>query len=170
LAAILPDACGALEFGSSAAVGKRYTDWCAANFSPSKTITPADRYQIRCALLHEGSTLTSGGKTQYSSISFVDPVSTNADVHQLVSADGTNIAIDIKAFADETRVAVRSWFAALEQDAGRNAKVEQNLTRLARRQTKHSDVPIVTKDGHQVATATGSTLTATLKYPTTSST
>jgi hypothetical protein len=40
----------------------------------SSTLTPADRYQIRCALLHEGSTLQDGSKTQYESISFVDPV------------------------------------------------------------------------------------------------
>jgi hypothetical protein len=58
LAVIMPDVCGALEFGSATGIGKRYTDWCAANFPKSPKLTPADRYQIRCALLHEGSTLT----------------------------------------------------------------------------------------------------------------
>jgi hypothetical protein len=169
LAVIMPDVCGALEFGASTGIGKRYRDWCAANFQKSTKVTPADRYQLRCALLHEGSTLTNSDKTQYSSFSFVDPASTDADVHQLVRPDGKNIAINVKAFADETRVALRKWFAALAKDAVRNAAVEKNLPRLARRQTKHSDVPIVTKDGNQIA-ATGSTLTTTLKYPTTSST
>lgn len=170
LAVILPDVCGALEFGSATKSGKRHTDWCAADFPKPSTLTPADRYQIRCALLHEGSTLQDGSKTQYASISYVDPASTDADVHELVSPDGKNIAINVKALADETRAAVRAWFTALERDVMRNSAVEANLPRLARRQTKVSHVQVVTKAGQQIHTATGSTLTVTLKYPTTSST
>jgi hypothetical protein len=170
LAVVMPDVCGALEFGSTAKVGTRYMDWCAANFPQSSTLTPADSYQIRCALLHEGSTLTGGGSTQYSSFSFVDPVATDADVHLLVTPDGKNIAIDIKALADETRTAVRGWFGAVEKDAARNAAVEQNLPKLARRQTKVSEFHIVTEDGHRIVTEDSSALTGTLRYPTTSST
>ena len=35
LAVILPDVCGALEFGSTSKVSKRYTDWCASGGRPS---------------------------------------------------------------------------------------------------------------------------------------
>jgi hypothetical protein len=170
LTVIMPDVCGALEFGSGTPVGKRYTDWCRASFPKTTKLTPDFRYQIRCALLHEGSTLTSGKKKQYSSVSFVDPVSMNTDVHLLVATDGTNIAIDIKALADETRSAIRAWFVAVEKDAVRNVSVEQNLPKLVRQQTKHSEVPIASSGGSKIVTASGSTLTVTIKYPTTSST
>jgi hypothetical protein len=56
LAVIIPDVCGALELGAGTPIGTRYTDWCAANFN-SGALTPADRYNIRNALLPEGSTL-----------------------------------------------------------------------------------------------------------------
>jgi hypothetical protein len=114
--------------------------------------------------------LAGGGSTQYSSFSFVDPVSSAPDVHLVVTPDGMNIVINIKTLSNETRAAVQYWFAALEKDPARNAAVEKNLPRLARRQTKVSELHIVTEDGHRIVTEDGSALTGTLRYPTTSST
>lgn len=170
LAVVIPDICGALEFGSDVSVGTRYTGWCKSNLPVSTSLTPVDRYQLRCALLHEGSTLPATDKSQYSSISFVEPGATNVAVHMLVSDDGKNVAINVKEFADEIRCAVRSWFESLQADAARNSAVEQNLPKLARLQTKTSQIPITTSDGHQLFTSDGHLICVELRYQTTSST
>jgi hypothetical protein len=166
----MPDVCAALEVGHLSPVGQRYMDWCVANFPSDPRLTPADRYQMRNRVLHEGSTLTTQPHSQYTSISFVDPASTNEHVHLLVSGDGNNLAVNIKDLADDTRMAMRKWFAVIESDLARNQCVEQNLPRLARRQTKVSDFNLVTEDGHQLTSEDGSSIVIPVAYPTTSST
>lgn len=161
LAVALPDICAALEWGNSRPVGQRYVQWCTENFAVDQRLTPADRYQIRNRLLHEGTTLTSVPESQYGSISFVAPDATTANVHLLVTPDGANVAINVKAFADETLAAVRRWFSALESDPVRNAAVEANLPRLARRQPKISEV--------FDPSASGRVITMHFSYQTTSS-
>jgi hypothetical protein len=160
LVVALPDICAALEWGNSRSVGQRYVQWCAQNFGLDPRLTPADRYQIRNRLLHEGTTLTSVPESQYGSISFVAPDAATTNVHLLVTPDGKNLAIDVKAFADETLAAIRRWFSSLESDPRRNAAVETNLHRLARRQPKVSDV----------FDTSGRVITMQFSYLTTSST
>lgn len=147
LVLVLPDICAALESDPSAKVGTRYIDWCAKHFPVSSRVTAADRYQMRNAVLHEGTTLPTNRAadkrqhTQYSSFSFVDPRFVGVEVHQNISPDGSNLTIDVKSLADETRQALRHWFDALQKDASLNARVEHNLSRLARAQPKVSHVP-----------------------------
>lgn len=166
----MPDVCAGLETGSLSSVGQRYVSWCATHFPPDSRLTPGDRYQIRNRILHEGTTLTTHPKSQYASISFVDPVSTNQEVHLLVSDDGQNVALDIKKLSDETRAAMRSWFAAVERDAVRNHQIEANRPRLARKQTKVSNFNLVTENGSHLTTEDGSRIVVPVAYPTTSST
>ena len=164
LAVALPDICAALEFGSDASVGDRYIRWCESNFASNPKLMPHHRYQIRNALLHEGSTLLrdKGSQVNYKSVSYVDPNATDHDVHLLVGPAGTNVALNAFSFVDETRQAVRLWFEDLQHDPKRCAVVEQNLPRLARRQMKTSVRP-VTRTG-------GGPDTVLIRYPTESST
>jgi len=168
LALVLPDICGALESDPKAKVGARYIDWCAAHFPSNPRLTAGDRFQMRNAVLHEGTTLPTNRashakqQTQYSSFSFVERGAANVVVHQNVSPDGTNLTIDVKAFADETRQAMRHWFEGLQKHRILNARVEQNLPRLARLQQKKSEVPTPTSDGRFFV--------VTHTHPTTSST
>jgi hypothetical protein len=170
LALVLPDICAALEYGPDAKVGERYTMWCRDHFPKHPSLTPDDRYQIRNAVLHEGSTLTN--KSQYRSISFVEPRVADLEVHQNVttSVDGKNLTLDVKQLADETRGAMGHWFVSLQESDERNALVASRLNRVARLQTKETHVPIVTADGDGILSADGDVVGFTMKYPTTSST
>jgi hypothetical protein len=101
---------------------------------------------MRNAVLHEGTTLPTNRAadprqhTQYGSFSFVEPGAVNVEVHQNISPDGTNLTINVKTLADETRTAMEHWCKAVEKDAVLNARVEQNLPRLVRQQQKQSFV------------------------------
>jgi hypothetical protein len=148
----LPDICAGLEGKKRG--GTRYVDWCRDYFPQNPDVTPGDRYQMRNALLHEGTTLPAqptpkaqkDQQTQYTSFSFVDPRHTKLPVHQNVTVDTTrginNLTVDVKSLADDTRSALRQWFEALQKDPVLNTLVEGNLTKLARVQQKISMVPV----------------------------
>ena len=171
----LPDICAALE-EPGAGQAERYVRWCKAHFDDNPILTPGDRYQIRNAVLHEGSTLptnrstVAAKRTQYSSFSFVEPGATRGSIHQNVSPGGENLTLDVRQLAIETRNAMERWFASLQHDPGRNARVEENLPRLARFQTKVSQVPIETAEGSKIETADGSLISIETRHKATSST
>ena len=170
LVLVLPDICAALEYGADTKVGERYTAWCRNHFPQAPLLTPDDRYQIRNAVLHEGSTLPN--KSQYSSISFVEPGVAGVEVHQNVTADadGKNLTLDVTQFADDTRAALEHWFGSLQDDPERNTLVASRLNRVARLQMKETHVPVATADGDGIVTADGSVIGVSMKFPTTSST
>ena len=153
LAVVLPDICAALESDPSVKIGARYIDWCAAHFPSNPRLTAGDRYQMRNAVLHEGTTLPTNRaadkrqQTQFASFSFVEPGAVDVEVHQNISPDGTNVTLNVKVLADETRKAMEHWFDALQNDPALNARVDQNLPRVARQQPKQSVVPTATPDG-----------------------
>ncbi len=65
-------------------------DWCDQNFATS-SLSPGDRYEMSCALLHEGTTLPARGRTyatNYTILSFIDPRASQT-VEQLVEDDRT---------------------------------------------------------------------------------
>jgi hypothetical protein len=167
LVLVIPDMCGALDMGNDTKIGERYRSWCGT-FLPIDVLTPRDRYQIRNALLHEGSTLPDTG--QYKSLSFVDPRVIDHEVHQEVGDEGTNLTIDIKRYADEMREGLERWFASLQNDARKNALVESRLNRVARRQIKEMFVGLRTEDGDNIITEDGNRMGYGIKFPTTSST
>jgi hypothetical protein len=171
LVLVLPDICARLESTDSTDVGKRYTRWCSQYLPSNASLTPDDRYQIRNAVLHEGSTLPN--KSQYRSISFVEPGATRGEVHLNVSPDGDNLTLDVRQMAQEVRRGLDNWFASLQQDRTRNDLVERNLPRLARLQMKESHLPVTTRIGEKienVMTSDGTPVIAVYRHPTTSST
>src|SRR5690349_8935694 len=65
LVVVMPDICAALEHDkgdTSGESGARYENWCGRYWPPS-TITAKRRWEIRCALLHQGRTVSKGGET-----------------------------------------------------------------------------------------------------------
>jgi hypothetical protein len=163
LAVVIPDICGALE-APRAEVSDRYVTWCREHFAPG-TLTPGDRFQIRNAVLHHGSTILTNRtnvperRTDRDSFSLVAPEATEVDVHLLV--EGKNVAVNVKALGDQTRAALRHWFGELQADSARNAAVEEN-DRLARVGPKVSRV--VGFEGVPV-TVTYNTTSSTGKLP-----
>jgi len=130
----IPDICAALEGRPQGP--KRYVDWCDQNFATS-SLSPGDRYQMRCALLHEGTTLPAQGRTHatnYTVFSFIDPRASQT-VEQLVEDDRTRqgkmCTVNVKWLADGTRGALQTWFSRIASDQVLNPLVEANLPKLA---------------------------------------
>src|SRR5437773_5340556 len=62
---VLPDICAALEHDkgdTTGDTGRCYEDWCSRYWSPS-AISERRRWEIRCALLHQGRTVLKTGET-----------------------------------------------------------------------------------------------------------
>jgi hypothetical protein len=150
---VIPDICGALENPAEAS-GDRYIRWCRENMPPSAAVEPGDRYQMRNAVLHQGTTLADNTRTgnaskksRYRCFSFLDPVSFSAPIHQTVNDIGDILNIDVVQLAHETRQGLHNWFRSLQHDPARMAEVERNLPTLARAKPKVANVAIQRSTG-----------------------
>ncbi len=170
----IPDICSSLD--TDQPVGERYVQWCNDHFPAKSKLAGGDRYQMRCAVLHSGSTLPSSTakkiahQTKYQSFSFVDPSSGDVNVHQEISSDGTNITLNIAELAKETVQAIASWSDAVTADSNRAAVVKNNLHKLVGVQEKESEAHLLTQDGDRLVTEKGEPLVIVQRFPTTSST
>ena len=152
----LPDVCASLESdpanSRSRSVGDRYVDWCTSHLPKSPAVSGADRYQMRNALLHAGSTTAQNlGKTHhtgYAYFSYVDPETFGLSVHNTTDQSPTVLNIHVTAMAAETKQALENWFGILQADSNKMSRVEQNIGRLARLQPKR--IPVTQSDGSQV--------------------
>jgi len=141
MAVALPDVCAALQSNSGeAGDGGPYRAWCKDNFA-GHFLSPNDRYGIRCALLHQGRTTPTGGG--YGSYSFVQPSPSGSIVHNWVTPRERNITLDVGEMAQDTRAAMRTWFAKIQipANARRLANVERHLLHLAREKAKSFTPP-----------------------------
>ena len=143
---VLPDICSSLE-APSEKVGKRYTNWCAENMPSNPHVTPGDRYQMRCAVLHQGTSepqnhaRDAAERTNYSAFSFVDPKNFEGPVHQTVSGGANTILnIDVAELAKDTKLAMDTWFAKLQTEPHRLSRVIANLPTLVRVKPKVVEV------------------------------
>ena len=136
----IPDVCASLEASPSTEVGDRYVDWCEKHLPQSPAVSGADRYQMRNALLHAGSTTAQNrGKkhqTGYTHFSYVDPEGFDVSVHDTTSPDGRILNVNVLSLAAETRQALEHWFDDLQRDPIAMSHVEGNIERLTRRQPK----------------------------------
>ena len=128
----------------------------------SDTISGADRYQMRNALLHSGSTTAQNlGKkhqTNYTHFSYVDTDKFEVSVHDTTNQNRTILNIHVTVMAAETKVALESWFNVLQGDSIKMSRVEQNIGRLARLQPKQI---IVTQSNGSKIERTGFTRSST---------
>lgn len=139
----LPDVCASLETdpkGPPTAVGDRYVAWCNAHLPGPQRVSAADRFQMRNALLHAGSTTAENrGKkhgTSYMHFSYIDPDTYDPSVHETTDSTGRILNVHVKAMATETKQALLNWFNALQTDPVKMSYVEQNISRLCRLQPK----------------------------------
>jgi hypothetical protein len=162
----LPDVCATLETDQASikkpSVGNRYVDWCRAYLPSNPTVSGADRYQMRNALLHTGSTTAKNlGKTHqtaYTHFSYVDPDTFDVSVHDTTDQSRTVLNVHIAMMAAETKQALESWFGALQGDPIKMSHVEQNMGRLARVQSKQI---LVTQSNGSPIERTGLTRSST---------
>jgi hypothetical protein len=142
----MPDICASLE-NPAAFVGKRYVGWCRDNMSANPDVTPGDRYQMRNAVLHQGTTLPPNRandpdeRSQYQCFSFVDPQNFQGPIHQTVTGGpGGILNIDVADLAKDTRQAMEHWFGRLQSHPAKMSAVEKNLPSLARVKPKVASV------------------------------
>jgi len=132
---VLPDICAALASPNGEGGGTAYIKWC--NDHLPGALSPTERWEMRCALLHQGKTLPdSRARGRYRSFSFMPPG--GAEVHQIVSADGEqNLTLDVATTAGEIERAINTWFDfVLQPGNGVLANVRQNLPTLIKKQPK----------------------------------
>lgn len=161
----LPDVCATLETDPASAkpgVCDRYVDWCAAYLPKSPVVSGADRYQMRNALLHSGSTtaqnLFKKHHTDYKHFSYVDPETFDLSVHDTTNQSRTVLNVHVAAMAAETKDALESWFNALQGDSIKMSRVEQNIGHLTRLQPKRI---LVTQSNGSPIERTGLTRSST---------
>jgi hypothetical protein len=131
LVVVVPDICGALEAADGAATRAGYIDWCQRMFPPAPPapLTPIERYELRCVVLHQGRTLASRGRYTY--YKFVPPSPPGVRAHGIQMASD-QITLGVVEVAEETKRALRDWFQDLQDPAvaQRHARVAQNLPTL----------------------------------------
>jgi hypothetical protein len=117
IACSVPDVCGALASPDGQSSGPRYMAWADRHLAKGDAkMTAADWYKMRCAVLHQGSSLPvdQRGKavSQYAAISFVTPENSKPEAHRVVLpiSEGPNITLNIAAIADEMLTAMKDWF------------------------------------------------------------
>jgi hypothetical protein len=150
----LPDVCASLETDTAnpRPVGDRYVDWCTSYLPNSPAVSGADRYQMRNALLHAGSTTAQNlGKTHqtgYAHFSYVDPETFDVSVHDTTNQSRSVLNVHVEAMAAETKQALENWFSALQADSSKMSRVELNIGRLTRHQAKR--ILVTQSDGSQI--------------------
>lgn len=133
---VMPDICAALEHekgDTTGETGERYKDWCRRYWS-SVAISPERRWEIRCALLHQGRTVLKGGD----SVSYISPAPPGSSVHEYVDPREGNTTLEVDKLAAEVTAGIRAWFGDLQSVERRKqlANVKQNLPLLAREKPK----------------------------------
>lgn len=129
----LPDVCAALE-DPTANVGERYQRW-HGRYHVDPLLSPAEFYDLRCKLLHQGQAVGRAGG-RYKTYSFA--VHPGGSVHRYVVLPEQNITLDPRRMAGEMRQAVEAWLTDLRQpeNALRLQAVRANVPQLVREQRK----------------------------------
>ena len=158
----LPDVCACLESDPERKVGNRYTAWCNAYLTETPTICGNDRYQMRNALLHSGSTTAQNRRpshqTLYTHFSYVGRGSFMVTVHGTTDGNGTVLNLHLTKMVAEMERALERWFHALQSDDGKMDWVDRNIGHLARIQEKQ--IPATGSDEIHVQ-GSGQTLSST---------
>jgi hypothetical protein len=124
LAVAIPDICGALESKDGRSGPVQYKAWYDAHLANRiYDLTADDCYSLRCGVVHQGKFGLAGA--QYDRAIFLLPQSKNKMVACQI---GDAYVYSVEHFCKEVIVAVRTWFAAKQNDAN----VIANMPRLVR--------------------------------------
>ena len=126
----LPDICAALESENGRAKKKRYENWCE-RYLTHPHLSAAERYDIRCLVLHEGRTETKE-QARYDRYSFGQPSYAGQADHMRV--DGRTLHIDVDRLSQEVQNGAGRWISEMEAESSghRSEYVAANLSSLIR--------------------------------------
>lgn len=126
----LPDICAALQSSNGGTNGHLYATW-ADLYLPDPWLTGAERWSMRCKVLHEGRARL-GPHGRYSGFSFAQPAITGQVDHKRLA--GKTLVLDVGMLAQEVKAGVERWITHLETNPAsiqaRNA--ERHLESLVR--------------------------------------
>lgn len=124
----LPDICAALSSSDGESKGPRYVKWCD-RFANDPALTGAERWQLRCKVLHQGRAAT-GKSGRYTAYAFGKPAQTGEIDHKRVQ--GTTLHLDVGELARETTTAVNTWITwiAANPTSSEAKNVNKNLPAL----------------------------------------
>ena len=126
----LPDICSALESESGRAKRKKYENWCERYLTHPK-LSAAERYDMRCLVLHEGRTETRE-PARYERYSFGQPTYAGQADHMRV--EERTLHIDVDRLSQEVQNAAGRWIEEMEAESSghRGEYVAANLSSLVR--------------------------------------
>ncbi len=111
----LPDICAALESSDGETKPSRYVRWCD-KYLPDPLLSGAERYRMRCKVLHQGRAGTDQPAGRYIGFSFGQPSAGGAVDHRRV--DGTTLNLDVGTLAQDAKDGVARWIQQLETNLG----------------------------------------------------
>jgi len=111
LTVCLPDICAALQSANGETKGARYKAWCDQYLTNPK-LTGAERWDMRCKVLHQGRASIPPGR--YDGFSFSQPAATGEVDHERL--DGKTLILDVGKISDEMKTAVEAWISRLESN------------------------------------------------------
>ncbi|ANA85427.1 hypothetical protein BOWSER_32 [Gordonia phage Bowser] len=118
----IPDICAALGSPNGKTTGEKYRRWIYHNLRAEyPQLDPAELWQMRCSMLHQGSSKTA----TYARVIFVAPFQGNV-FHNNVINDALNL--DLPTFCADVISAGERWYAANQHVD----HVAQNLESLVR--------------------------------------
>lgn len=155
LVVCMPDICTALALGASTAV--EYEDWCLRYLQDDR-LNQYEWYEIRCKLLHEGSTIPSPRRPEvvvrYPSFRFIAP-----DSGRHGDIESGQLILDVGVLHQRMVEGMRAWFAAVEAGAAKGAEeVAENLMRLVTVERRPTRDPRTGVLGHSTASTASPTL------------
>jgi len=126
----LPDICAALEAADGIARPRQYKKWCDDHMKDPR-LPSAERYRMRCKVLHQGRSTTDGPGWRYVGFAFSQPSSAGVVHHMSVSKDGI-LDVDVGELAKQTKNGVEAWIASLEKNPteAKARNVTKNLPTL----------------------------------------
>ena len=127
----LPDICAALQSDDGETRKPRYIDWCDA-YLQSPFLTGAERYRMRCKVLHQGRAATDEPSGRYVGFSFGQPAANGQVDHNRVDNHAKALNLDVGCLAREVREGVERWIDHIEANRNTPAavNVERNLPAL----------------------------------------
>jgi hypothetical protein len=131
LTVCLPDICSALEADDGEASGKKYEAWCNT-FLHDPHLTGAERWAMRCKVLHQGRASLDQKAKRYDGFSFTRWSPLVASEHLKVR--GKTLTVEVDALSQEMWTGINGWAQAREKQPRTHASinVSKHLPSLVR--------------------------------------
>lgn len=119
----LPDMCAAIQSKNGKTTGSKYKNWVRAHLADKyPRLDPDELYQMRCSLLHQGTSST----IRYSRVISLPPESPVKIHNGIHKADQDSVLVlDLPTFCADVIGAVETWRASVKGHANYRNNIEK---------------------------------------------